>query len=261
MEASWLVLPPPPRPVKEPSASWRLANLGLVRDESGRYVPPDEKRCTKIVRFSGERCRLRRARRPDGSYSEYCRAHGGRTDRRHTAQVLQAPVRLLPMIYQKYMTRTLSDAIREATNVSPAEQLRLFEELALIRESIGPSIQIYGAAREASLKEPENEKLREAALAAGQLLRDQLAEVVKTCDVAARIDAAAKDKVSVHTLHHFVNQLVVCAHKVFGDDPRVAELDQTLRETVRIPGVNENEGTSITPDQDVLEMDATIPRA
>lgn len=153
--------------------------------------------------------------------------------------------------YSKYMTRTVREAVEDALAVSPQEQLQLFEELALMRTLAGESIKLYSAAKETG-KQPVIDT-------AAMIMQQQLNEVVRTCEAAARIDASAKDKVSVHTIHHFVDQIVRIAFDSFGDDPKAKEFEHLIRTQLKLPRSG-NDGTSLTPDMDVTEMDSSVPK-
>lgn len=163
------------------------------------------------------------------------------------------------MAYSKYFSKTLKDAIQEQLDTPPLERLQLFEELALMRDLAGQSIALYSIAREAAASQPGNERLIACVLGAGETMRLHLAEVVNVCEKAARLDEAAKDKISIHTLTFVVNQIVKCAYDVFGDDPRIMILDTMLKNKVRLPSTG-TAGTDLTPDLDVQAMDATVPR-
>lgn len=197
--------------------------------------------------------------------AKYCKFHGGYKGGRNFVD------KSMPRIYRRHMTQSLHAAVQEQMAVSPAEQLQLFEELALMREVAQQSVRLYGAASEAleraeaeGLEEPKRKKLEELTMSAGMVLQDQMRSVSDICDRAARIDAQVKDKISVHTLHHFVDQIVMIAYKSFGelgeDSPLVKDFVQRIRTEIKIPSTGA-EGTSVTPDMDVRDMDETVPRA
>lgn len=212
------------------------------------------------------RCKAKRKKGPCGHVaakgSDYCKFHGGSNVRTELRVTGNRGVSHLPLVYAKHLTRTLQQAVEDATLQSPAEQLQLFEELALVRESVGPMVKAYGDLTDAIEIEKDPEKLkvlRDKLPAIGQLLRDAMKEVISTCEAAARVNAASQDKISVHTLHHFVNQIVRAAHDALGDDVEaVMRLDVAIRDRVKLPKLGEA-GTTLTPDQDVIDMDATVP--
>ena len=239
--------------------------MAIVNGKNSFAIPP-ERRCQGVVRSVYN---LKNAiGTPCSTWAcvgeRFCRNHNkGRSKRKHggTRRLHNGKYRGKPMprFYSKFLTRTLSDAVEEALAVSPKEQLQLFEELALIRDYAGQGVQLYSQAREAAAAHPDNAKLQDLVVAAGGLMLDQLRSVINTCESAARIDAAAKDKVSVHTMHFFVDQIVRIAFESFGDDERAHEFERQIRTNIKLPSAG-NEGTSLTPDMDVIAMDASVPK-
>jgi hypothetical protein len=129
--------------------------------------------------------------------------------------------------------------------------LSLLEELSLMRVLAGDTVALYDAA--------VGTEKTELVANAGMLLRDALRQVADMCEKAARVDALAKDKISIHHLSFVVNQIVRIAAEVFGDDTtRAAQFEQLIRERVRLPSIQQ--GTLLTPDADVVDMDSTIPK-
>lgn len=184
--------------------------------------------------------------------ARFCGAHGGRRQ-------LTARVRIdhLPKFYSKLLSRTLSSAVEEATNCPPQEQLNLFEELALMRSASEQAVIMYDAC--VCAQEDGTPVQPETVLAAASVMKDWLREVVKVADAAARLEALAKDKVSVMALHLVVNQIIRCAHDAFGDDPRAQVFETFVRQRVRMPAADGTRGTTLTPDLDAHSMDASIP--
>jgi hypothetical protein len=168
----------------------------------------------------------------------------------------------MPRFYGKYLTRTLSEALEESTSISPAEQLQLYDELALIRDAAGQAVQMYALAREALEQNKDAAKtsaLQQIVMQASLLMRDHLSEVVKVCESAARIEQQAKDKISIHQLHFFINQIVRCAYDAFdGSIEHAQTFENYVRNHIRLPASGEN-GTALTPDMDVQAMDDTVP--
>jgi hypothetical protein len=162
------------------------------------------------------------------------------------------------MNYKRYLKPALTRALDEMLNTSPTEQLALFEELALIRDAAGQIVAGYSDIRERLDAQPDNEKLKEAAIMSGALMRDALKEVITACESAARVQATSKESVSAAHLNFFVEQIVQCAYQSFGDDVKVDEFIKRVRTQIRVP-TNHVEGTTITPDADVIEMDETVP--
>ncbi len=181
--------------------------------------------------------------------SNYCQFHGGRSGKRVRNHHL-------PTFYSSKLTRTLSAAVEECLDKSPHEQLNLFEELALMRVQAGDAVKLYGAALELSDDNPAAPELQTDA---GLIMRDSLKDVISTCEAAARIEAASKDRITLNDVAFIVAQIVRIAYEVFDDDmERAQQFEVLVRDKVKI--TDGGRGTDITPDQDVQDMDGTIPR-
>jgi hypothetical protein len=153
------------------------------------------------------------------------------------------------------LTGTLSDYVEQCLELPPDEQLNLFEELAVMRGTVADSLKLYDLAQQVP---GDTDKGRNTRLAASAILRESMADVAKLCESAARVERLAKDKLSVHNLAYVVSQVVRIAYHVFGDTPEKArEFEAKIREQVRVAA--DDEGTTLTPDQDVGEMDASVP--
>lgn len=160
----------------------------------------------------------------------------------------------MPGWYRDALGPTIAEAIDQLTCGSASEQLQLFEELALMRHAAQDAVKLYGAAQKAT---------GDGALAmraeAAAIMQAQLREVAKICEAAARVDAMAKDKFSIHAVQLLINQLVrICAQVFKGHDALVKTFERRIREEVRLP-TTDAAGTSLTPDGVVLEMDSTVP--
>jgi hypothetical protein len=153
------------------------------------------------------------------------------------------------MFYSKHLTGTLKAYVETCTGIDPNDQLSLFEELALVRHLAGDSIRLYQGAQQSG--KPE---LLSGATA---LMREALSHVVKTCEAAARIDALAKDKISIHNLTFLVEQIVRIAFKTLDEDD-ARRFEVMVRSEIRIQ--SGPDGTMLTPDMDVTAMDDTIPK-
>lgn len=197
--------------------------------------------------------------------AERCQFHGGRQQQQARGGNFKrqnSGLYAMPRFYTKFLTKSLSDALEESTGVAPSEQLQLYEELALVRIAAGDAVKTWAVATQAleectdAKKKPVLENLRDMAAC---IMRDHLREVVSICESAARIESNAKDKVSIHQLHYFVNQIVRCAYHAFEDNIENAQVfEEYVRKTIHLPSPG-NEGTSLTPDMDVQAMDDSIP--
>lgn len=221
--------------------------------------PPNDSRshmrCQRILWKNGERCGHWAMRG-----SRWCTKHGGRREAARKKSPRLYRIAKMPRAYSKYLTRTLSEALEEQTGVNPQEQLQLYDELALIRDSAGQAVKLYGAARQASEEDPTSLKKQEFVFQAGAIMREQLKEVISACEAAARLENSAKDKISIHQLHFFIQQIVRAAYNVLGDDVEtVRKIEHSIKTTIRLPSSG-IEGTVVTPDMDVNAMDESVPR-
>lgn len=172
--------------------------------------------------------------------------------------------RTLPKFYKRHLTKTLADRLDELTGGAPSEQLSLFEELALMREASGTAVALYGIAHDACAQQPENAKLQATLMAATAMMQESLSEVVRVCEAAARVDAHAKDKVSIYALHHFVDQIVRAAYDTFEGNVEQQVLDrfdELLKSRIKLPGGDGQGGTKSLPSDDVADMDASVPKS
>jgi hypothetical protein len=166
----------------------------------------------------------------------------------------------MPKFYGKYVTKTLGDMLDQCLEQNPKDQLQLFEEVALIRDVAGQAVALYSAAKELADAHPGDAKKRDLLMQAGEVMKMQISEVVKTCEAASRVANAASDKVSIHQLHFFVEQVTRCAYEAFGNDPRAEDFRQRMLTQVRLPVDAGSTGTCVTPDMDVMGMDGSVPK-
>jgi hypothetical protein len=188
--------------------------------------------------------------------------------RKHAKNIMQRQAGLkrnqysdpMPRVYAKYLSKELTRTLEEQLAVSPQEQLQLYEELALMREAAGQAVKLYSVAHEAARTQPENTKRQELVVTASQIMAEALKNVQGICEAAARCEAQAKDKLSIHQLYFFINQIVHCIHEAAGGDVEFAErVVQAIKTGVKLPSFGP-EGTAVTPDMDVTAMDNTVPR-
>jgi hypothetical protein len=172
----------------------------------------------------------------------------------------------MPKVYGKFMGPTLQEAIAAQLEQDPKEQLQLYEEIALMRQAAGEAVKLYSVALAANESEP-SDKRQGMVLQAATIMQQSLNEVVRICESASRIEANAKDKISITNLSFFVDQLVRITYNTLGGDDvgqaQCAQLEQALRAQIRIPLQQGTLiGTTVTPDSTdaiVADMDSTIP--
>lgn len=224
---------------------------------SGGPPPDSSYRCVALSRRTGLRCRRWALR----GYQR-CPRHCGASRRVREAGSIanrSFKVKSLPAVYTRYLSQTLLSKMAEMSGVK--DQMDLTEELRLMRVAALDTIQTYDAIASLEGTGIAEDKLREAKVMAGLVMKEALEAVISTVDKMASIDAKRRDKVDVGSLHVVVNQIVERAHEAFGDLAPievVRKFADACRE-IRLP-TQDVKGTSITPDQDAREMNDTIPR-
>lgn len=157
----------------------------------------------------------------------------------------------MPRFYGTALRGTLDKFVEECLDRPPHEQVSLHEELALARHSALNAISLYSTAVEGGAR-------GEALLTATMLMRESLSYVAEICEKCARVESASRDKVSGMQVSYVVNQVVRIAYESLDRDS-AERLERGIRERVKIQSMG-LDGTTLTPDQDVAAMDATVPR-
>jgi len=162
--------------------------------------------------------------------------------------------------YDKFLRPSLRQVVEEQTSLHAAQQLELYEELALMRDAVGPALQLYQAAREASMSQPESMDLRQAWIEAGIILGRHVDQISRLAKVAGEQERARSEKLDAAVIFDLVNDFARAARQIFGRDPRVRELQQHLARSVQLSGTP---GTDRAPydtvEQMILLMDASVP--
>jgi hypothetical protein len=169
------------------------------------------------------------------------------------------------VFYSGVLKGTLKEYMDQATGQPPHEQLKIFDELNLVRHVNMQVVALYQAAYEAYTNEQDSKQkeLRlQSLMQAGLMMRDCCDQVTQLADRAAKIESNLSGKVSVHDIGYVVNQIVRIMYRTVeeqGAPPTLAvAFEQMVNDEVKLPGIVAR-GTLITPDQDVLDMDSTIP--
>lgn len=158
--------------------------------------------------------------------------------------------------YGKVLGPHLEAFVNECLESPESEQLSLLEELAVMRGFAGEALQLHAMA----IALPETNKLRQQHIANASALALQALENVRIMAKTASDNfIASKDKFSVHSLLDVVAQLKRIAYAAFEHDTEALNrFDSLIAAQLRLPKIGA-EGTDITPDADVIEMDSTIP--
>lgn len=164
--------------------------------------------------------------------------------------------------YGKYLNARLQDVVANAAAQPIAQLAQLNEELALMRDLAGQAVQLYSAVELMPGDTDEQRSKRDAAkILAGGLMQEQLNAVANLCEKAIRIDSMASDKLGAHNVKLIADQITSMAWRCFGELPDqtpVLKFTEMLAETIKV-NVGP-QGTALTPDAEVSEMDASIPR-
>ena len=191
----------------------------------------------------------------------FCWFHGGCRRTREGRDIVR--ISHLPRFYSRQLGKTLHEAVEEHLSAAPEEQINLFEELALTRVIAGDAVALYSATCEALKDKPADDKQAHAAKdLAGSIVIDAMKHVSDVCTKAAQIEAQAKDKFSVHSVTHVVNQIIRVMYELCEPEHHdiAVKFEHAVRTQVKLPRIT-TDGTELTPDEDAVAMDATVPKA
>ena len=183
--------------------------------------------------------------------SKFCKFHGGHMAMSSKGGAIKQHLTKMPVVYKKFLNKTLHDALEDQLGVKPSDQLQLLEELALLRDFAGQTVALYAAARKSN-----NSK---AVMATGSMMTEMLTKVSRMAEQAAKVTAHTSDNYSVHDLQYIVFQLVHFMHQVCGTQNQhlAIEFERKVKENLVLPKAPE--GVSYQPHEDVIEMDNTVP--
>lgn len=177
---------------------------------------------------------------------KFCQFHGGRRAlaRRH----------VLSKYFLQNFGSTLREKILELSKAPHHEQVSLHEELALTRVAADQAVQLAGIALDKGDADTKNLAI--------QCMIEALGNVKEMALAVSKIERDIEDKVSLKVIDLFIMQIMKCIQSAVDED--VAQhIEQLIHKNVRLPapGIDANrltEGTLITPDQIVQDMDNTI---
>lgn len=178
--------------------------------------------------------------------------------KRRTLAGFRSVLEVVPVVYSKFLSDSLRERIEELASKPVDEQFDLRQEFALVRQTALDAAILYDAASALPRENPRSDIER---IKAGKRLRAVLRDVFDLAEKMVRIAYAPnRAQVSITNIGLVLDQVATVAYDVFGEEPEMIDkitlLSQRLRE-VRLP--REDEGTTLTPDADVLEMDASVP--
>lgn len=174
----------------------------------------------------------------------------------------------MPRYYRRSLGPTLRVAVEEALAVPAAEQVELNEELALMREAASEAVKTFSDAvevvrvAEATGRPEYIEPAREALRGASHLVMGSLERVGDYSLKLARVEALSKDNITIHTVYSVLSQVTRIFYVVCGEENEALarEVERRIRDEVNVPGIASNDGTDITPGDDIKAMDSTVPR-
>jgi len=160
--------------------------------------------------------------------------------------------------YSKFLGKTLREKFDDFMGESHHEMVQLYEELALCRTSAAEAVAMFSAATEG-----KDISLETKALAA-RCMQDALERVKELCLAISKIEKDTEDKVSLSVIDLIVLQIIRAIQREVGtseDGKALGErIERRIREEVRLPksdkSAHNEDGTEITPDQQVTAMDA-----
>jgi len=164
------------------------------------------------------------------------------------------------MKYSKYLGQALGERIQKLQeDPKPSESLR--DELDLMRALACDALIMYQMSDE--IEDPL--KQDQARAVASEYVREALKEVSQMALAMVRVERESQHAADMVFLTNVAKQLTDTVSKVLTDhrhhltvDPEVIALE--LQDKVHAIVIDpESQGTRITPDEEVLEMDATIP--
>jgi hypothetical protein len=157
------------------------------------------------------------------------------------------------------------------------------EELALIRTVNLQRAMLLNATLETKFPDtPDGQQMQRAAIElAGNIVFSSSSDVIAVVEKVAKIDALAASVVSPFAIEGLTRQISRFVHNIFDDDPiypddapdvvnrkleaqeRMVKFERAMDEELELPQLQglagAAKGTKITPDQQVLAMDAMIP--
>lgn len=214
--------------------------------------------------------------KPRGKYYDAAKERMARLLGARFGPVAAKHKREMPAVYEKFLSNALIDRMQSVGDSAP-ELFNNRNELKLAKASAVDVAQLYDFVLNTTGEELEKletldggekdrnfqiEQCLQKRIAAGQIMNSVLKNVVELSGKVQEIENTKRHAINTQDLGGIVAQFVEAVHDVLGDSedmlPLVQEIALRIKQ-IKLPRSGP-EGTEITPDQDVLEMDATIPR-
>lgn len=134
------------------------------------------------------------------------------------------------------------------------------EEITLARDAATPIVAIYEKLRYDPPEGIPKQQLDEMLVVAGRSQMTAMDELTRLIERGARIVSLEADKLHPHIIDEVMKQVMRFVQISFPNDMEgLKRFDQLLTEELQLPSLNDGRGTTITPDQQVMAMDSTIP--
>lgn len=212
-----------------------------------------EKQCIAIRKRDGKPCRKWALR---GSTT--CAAHNTNRQQRTNPEAL----RLSHVRYGRYLGTTLAEKVAELSNPDhPVASLR--DELVLMRTFVGDTLQLYSACDEIQDAEKRDAAKERATL----LVVEALNRVRDMCLAMARVEKETGAVLDTATVNNIVHRIMRIIDDVLKGEEEALGFDICMRITAKMQreieavelATDGTRGALITPDQDILDMCATVP--
>lgn len=206
-------------------------------------------RCEAMVTVSltGRRCKY--DAEPD-SDPPRCMGHMWNEERRGARGVYMSRYYLKTL--RPALAKKLEDALDE---VKGMDQLDVGAELELMRVTARDAVEQYAAAVDLP-----GDKGLEARVLVGELLNKRLQEVADMVEKTARVQDLRTQLQGAFAvvMSAVISSVAHAMWETFGDDYRVANCVALIESKLQVKNIG-SDGTELTPDRDVTEMDDTVP--
>lgn len=163
----------------------------------------------------------------------------------------------MPSKYRRHIGIPLKEKLDEFMDGGHHEQIQLYEELAIVRAMAVNALKLAEP-----VLQPGRKKIKaHIQVIALDLLAECMENVRKMVETIAKMEKLSDGKVSLRVVDMLLAQVIKLLHKKYPDDGDELEVlirDIRLPEADHEPGGGFTQGTEITPDAMVTEMDESI---
>lgn len=142
--------------------------------------------------------------------------------------------RRLPGFYSKYLGPKLSERVKELIDVPHAEQVSLYQELAIARASACEALKLAQPLFDEKMAEKLTPEIKALTI---QTLNQAMGSVKDLVLAASKLEKEAGDKVSMKVINLVVMQIILAINDVCGtENMAIAEaIAAAIDERVRLP--------------------------